>query len=696
MMRSRGIAALLAAHLAAVAAAAQTRTFVLDTPAALAGATGSGVAVHPDGSLHAIPALQEVASFEEPLGLALAVDERGIAWVGTGHPARLWRVRGEKKELVGELGADQATALLVAPDGDVFVSTAVPSALWRVPAGSDELQRVSPLPEGSLWDLAWFRGELIAAAGNPGRLLRLSRDGLVLAAEIPDTHARCLAVSGEVLLIGTSGKGLVMRWDGTAPPGVLFQSSFTEIAALAVGEEGVVWAAALTGDPTLGRTPAGSNGEPTVTVTTGDAPPTPPSTPQGPATSEILRILPVGAGATVHRFTKELAGTVEWGLGGLMIGTGLEGGLWHLVDGAAVRLDTVEAAQVVRIAGGGDWVLTQGPVRLLHRSGPAGGTLSSPALDAGQPARWGRFQVRPGSPPPTRCTIRFRSGATGSPDDTWSGWSDPLPCGENTAVAPPAQYLQWQVELAGPAGSRLDQLVQYYRQVNQPPVIREFRVHEPGEIFLRTPPPADRVVELTHPDLSGIFTTLSDEPRAAPDRLGKRYYRVGFRTLSWRAEDPNGDPMLFTVEVQRAGSDRWWAVRQDLDAVSLAIDTQALADGLYRFRLRATDAPANPAEPAEATALSSWVVVDNTSPRITMERKGDEWHVTVEDDLSPLIRVEWNRDAERWRQLSPEDGLLDGRRETFRIPAARGHHVLAVRAVDEHFNRATIAVEETP
>jgi len=682
--------------LAATTAAAQTRSFVLDTPASLAGATGSGVAVHPDGALQPIPALKEVAAFEEPLGLALTVDSQGFAWVGTGLPARVWRIQGESKELIGEVEADQITALLAAPDGALYVSTAAPSALWRIPARSRKLERVSPLPEGNLWDLAWFRGELILAAGNPGRLLRLSRAGLVLAAEIPDAHARCLAVSGDVLLVGTSGKGLVMRWDGTTPPGVLFQSAFTEIASLAVGDGGVVWAAALTGDPTLGRPPAQSAGEATVTVTTGDTPPPPPTTPRGPATSEILRILPVGAGATVHRFTRELAGTVEWGLGGVLIGTGLEGQLWHLVQGSAIRLDTVDAAQVVRIAAGGEWVLTQGPIRLLRRTGPPAGTLSSPALDATQPARWGRFLVRPGIPAPQRCTIRFRSGATGTPDDTWSAWSQPVPCAEGSAGAPPARYLQWQVEVAGAKESRLDQVVVFYRQVNQPPEIREFRVHEPGEIFLRTPPPADRVVELTHPDLSGIFTTLSDEPRDSPDRLGKRYYRVGFRTLSWRAEDPNGDPMLFTVEVQRAGNDHWWTIRRDLDAVNLAIDTQALADGLYRFRLTATDSPANPEEPAEATTVSSWVVVDNTPPHITLERRGDEWHVTVEDELSPLIRVEWNRNAERWFQLQPQDGVLDGRRETFRIPAVRGRHVLAVRAVDAQFNRTTVAVEEAP
>ena len=50
---------------------------------------------------------------------------------------------------------------------------------------------------------------------------------------MPDRHARCLAVVGEQLWVGTSGKGLVLRWGGNGPVGAVYDSAFTEIAALA-------------------------------------------------------------------------------------------------------------------------------------------------------------------------------------------------------------------------------------------------------------------------------------------------------------------------------------------------------------------------------------------------------------------------------------------------------------------------------
>lgn len=679
--------------------ASQTRRFVLDTPRALAGATGHGVVIFPDGSLRPLAPLAPVATFDEPLGLALVVTPEGTAFVGTGHPARVYRVREGRKELVGEVKADQITALLLDPDENLWVATAAPAMLVRSAKGKGAIEEVARLQDGNLWDLAWFKGGLVVAAGNPGRLMRLTAKGLELVAAIPDRHARCLAVNGDVLLIGTSGKGLVMRWTGTTPPGVVYDSSFTEVAALAPTPDGVTYAAGITGDPILGKPPAKDDGEATVTVSVSESPSTTPETAKGPTTSEIVRILPQGAATTVHRFTKQIATTLAWGDGGLVIGTGLDGELWQLVEGSAAMLDTVNAAQVVRVTAGGAWVLTQNPTRLLHRSGKVHGTFASPPLDAGQPAQWGDAELVGELPPRGGCTLRFRSGAGAPPDDTWSAWSAPVGCPGGQVTAPPARYLQWQVELEPAAEApipRVGRAEVTYRQINLPPEIKEFTVHDPGEVFLKGPPPSDRILEVQHPDLSGIFTTLDDETKETQDRLGKKYYRVGYQSLSWKAEDPNGDPLRFTVEIQRAGSDAWWKVRDDLEVTSIAIDTQALADGLYRFRLTATDGPANPQTPATAQALSSVVVVDNTPPTVTIARKGDVWLVTVDDALSSITRVEWNRDADTWHALAPEDGLLDRRHETFRIPVRSGTHVLAVRAVDDHHNRATTAVEEKP
>ena len=72
----------------------------------------------------------------------------------------------------------------------------------------------------------------------------------------------------------------------------------------------------------------------------------------------------------------------------------------------------------------------------------------------------------------------------------------------------------------------------------------------------------------------------------------------------------------------------------------------------------------------------------------------DRWSVVVEDGGSAVAKVEWSRDGERWHELAPADGILDGLRETFSLEAADGRHLLVVRAIDLHHNRATIGATE--
>ncbi|MCU0290802.1 MAG: hypothetical protein MUF10_02250 [Thermoanaerobaculaceae bacterium] len=693
-MRARLATLLL---LPGLATAAPVRTFTLDTPKTLAGATSRGVAIFPDGSLQALPPLQTVATFEEPLGLALAVTPQGSAYVGTGHPARVWRVEGERRTLVAEPPADQVTALAIAPDGTLYVTTALPALLLATRPGEAGLRQVTRLEEGNFWDLLFWRGELLVAAGNPGRVLRLAKGGLAEVFVVPDRHARCLEPAGDTLYIGTSGKGMVLRWTGSGPAQVLYDSEFTEIADLQLAPDGVLYATALTGDPTLGKPPSKGEGEATVSVSVSESTAPTPPTDKGPSTSEIIRIHPSGAAVPAHRFTKQVAGALAWSPAGLVIGTTVDGELWQLVEGGVAMLDTVDASQVARLAGNGDWVVTIGPVKLMRRQGLPGGTFVSPPLDALQPASWGLVTLDGQLPAGDGCRLSFRSGPTPQAGDAWSDWTAAVGCGEVRASAPPARYLQARVELQAAKGGavpRLGSLVAAYRQLNLPPVIKDLKVHAPGEVFLKSAPPSERVVEVQHPDLSGIFTVLDEDGAEQQQTLGRKYYRVGFQSLSWKAEDPNSDPLRFDIEVQRQGSEVWWKVREDLETVTLALDTGALADGLYRFRLTASDAAANPEAPATTQVLSSWVTVDNTPPRLQARRDGGVWVVHIEDALSPIAILEWNRDAQGWQRANGQDGMLDGRQEELRLPATPGAHLLSVRAVDNHHNSAVVAVEE--
>ncbi len=83
-------------------------------------------------------------------------------------------------------------------------------------------------------------------------------------------------------------------------------------------------------------------------------------------------------------------------------------------------------------------------------------------------------------------------------------------------------------------------------------------------------------------------------------------------------------------------------------------------------------------------------MVDNTAPRIDVKPNGTAVDVRITDSASPIGRVEYSADAEKWIRVTPVDGIADSRDETFRLDvnAVNGKFVI-VRAVDAQYNVTT-------
>jgi hypothetical protein len=680
------------------ATATETHRWIVDTAEELLEGRGSDVQVTAEGTIQRIAGWAAGPDFEEAVVMAAARADDGSLIVGTGFPARLYRVRGDEAELLADVEAEQITALLSTKNGDVLVATVAPGVLYRWRRGS--LDEIGRLGEGGIWDLALFDGEVVAAGGPPASIFKVTERGLVRWVELPDVHARCLEPNGDRLLVGTSGKGLMLVVDGSGRLGVLADSPFTEIADLAVGG-GVVWAAALVGEPVT--TPRqkkknGENGEngdveTEVTVTTDIKLP---EINGKTATSEILKLTADGGLLSVHRFVREVATSIAWDGEGLLVGTGFEGEVWRFVNGGGARIATIDAVQVVGVVDGGAALLTQGPGGVLWRrmEGDRAGRFRSKAQQFKQPVRFGEYRVEPVS---DDLRIRFRSGISAKPDTTWLTWTEWMPASGGSVGLPAARSLQWEVDF--PAGAKTGPLVDRVEvavvEVNLPPQIKTLAVEEPGVVYLAAPPSTGPVIEAVHPDVNGIFTVIDDSaPKNNGSTKGKKYYRAGFRTVSWKVSDPNNDPLQYRLEIEdRNGFG--FNVRERIAGTQLGVDTHALPDGAYRFRLTASDAPGNPDGALEVSRVSRWFAVDNTAPAASLRRTGDLWVVSVSDNLSPIVRAEWSRDGHQWTALAPTDGLLDGREETFEFPAESGRHMVVVRVVDRQHNRATAgAVEE--
>jgi len=354
--------------------------------------------------------------------------------------------------------------------------------------------------------------------------------------------------------------------------------------------------------------------------------------------------------------------------------------------------------QIVGLFAGARPVLVSTNGAAVHRAAaaPAGaGSYVSKVLDAGAAARFGTLTWRGEAAQREAIEFSVRSGSSSKPDATWSPWSEPV-AGDalDIAAAPSGRFLQWRAEISPPAGpaARISSVVVSYRQQNTAPTIKTFTALEPGQVLVPSSfNPGDQIYEPAHPDRSGIFTTL--EPSAATNggRL-KTLWRRGYLTLKWEAADANEDELGYNLGFRTEGATQdFIAMAESVEEDYYSFDATVLPDGVYRFRLEASDRPDNgPDEALTATRISEPIVVDHSPPVVlTRTSEATAIRVTISDDLSPIRSAEVSVDGSAWEQAVTEDGLLDGQREILRLDQPPAARLLLLRLTDAAFNVAT-------
>jgi hypothetical protein len=175
-------------------------------------------------------------------------------------------------------------------------------------------------------------------------------------------------------------------------------------------------------------------------------------------------------------------------------------------------------------------------------------------------------------------------------------------------------------------------------------------------------------------------------------QLAKGY--VGAR---WLASDPNGDALIYTVEIRGAGEMEWKPLKDRVAEKYISWDSTAFPDGEYRLRITASDAPANPPSEALTARMESdafWI--DNTPPKITglaATRTGGKlevrWHAA--DALNNITKAEYSLDGGEWTVVAPVTKLSDSLELDYdlTLDAGPGEHTIAVRVADDYDNLAT-------
>jgi hypothetical protein len=195
--------------------------------------------------------------------------------------------------------------------------------------------------------------------------------------------------------------------------------------------------------------------------------------------------------------------------------------------------------------------------------------------------------------------------------------------------------------------------------------------------------------------------TVSDSGDSGPNTTSgtpvQQVNRGGVLQLyvSWQADDPDNDRLVYTLQVRGEFEREWKTLKQEFTDNTYALEADTLADGRYRFRVIASDRLSNPPSQARESDLESPpVLLDQTPPQVTLAApragaQGLEIEVDAEDALSPVRRAEVSIDAGPWRAMECADGVADSRHERFtvRLPTpAPGEHLVTVRVYDASGN----------
>lgn len=609
-----------------------------------------GLRVSDHDELRLAPVVQEWADLKAASVWRLASGANGHVFAVTVNPSQLVDISPDgKSKVVWSNESQQAFSLCQRPDQTWLVGTGPEGRVYHV--GKDgKASEFCRLPARYVWDLVSVDEQrVLAATGDGGKIYAIDAAGKFQPFfETQQKHVLALCpVTGGRILAGCDGTGLVFSIDRSGEGKVIFDAAEPEVRLLWEESPGVVlMGAAGMGTPTSG--PTGS------------------STNTSAGTNGVYRYTADGNVRRVYdsRGYIYAAGRLGSSPGHVVLGTGKPAAAFLLDDSISTprplaRVNAEEILAIASMPGGGLYLGTANPGKIYTLSADVEklGTILSEPLDAKFVARFGAIRLSTETPPKTKVSVATRSGNSARVDESWSPWSaESTDLEAATVAAPSARFLQYRITLSteDPRVSPTVRAISIrYAALNQPP----------------------EITSLTVPHIEDA------DGRVRQEKL----------KLAWKAADPNGDELRYTLEFRKAGATQWLPLKDNVAGSEFEWETIGLPGGLYEVRLSASDRTQNIPEEARSTALTSEpFLIDNEPPAVTAKVQSiadrrAKLSLSATDAATPIVRASYALDGLEWKELFPTDALFDNRREAFDLTTdvlPVGEHRLFFKATD--------------
>ena len=688
-----------------------------------------GLSLRSDGRLTLAPVSKELFDSSTAYLWTLARDSHGILYAGGGPGAKLFRMNPNGGgSAIAEFDALEIHSIAVDRQDRVYVATSPDGKVYRLshPADSNAKPEVFYDPKQKyIWAMAFApNGNLYIATGDAGEVHRVTPDGKgSVFFKSEDTHARSLAIDTKGnLIVGTEPSGLILRIDSAGDGFVLYQMPKRETTSVAVGPDGSIYAAGV-GTKQSTPQPAASQPQPqpaqapqlsaagTVVIHAAVSEPPPtlaPSARTGVAGgSEVWRIYPDGHPERVFSAAQEVIYAIGFDRSGHpILGSGNKGTLYRIdTPSRYTSLLSLASNQITAIETTKDGAILActGNVGKVYQFGPEmerAGSIESDVFDAGAYAYWGRLEGT-GDRNGGMVTLTARSGNLDRPQKNWSPWSTPVTAEEGGRVtAPAARFLQWKATLnaaSSGASPNLDSVDAAYLLKNVAPRVSEIEItpvnykYAPPVVSLN---PSALPASLSLPPIGRKSTSFtSGDSDSGGSQMSFAKGALGAR---WNASDENGDDLEYKVEIRGAKETEWKLLKDNLRERHFSFDSTAFADGEYRLRITASDAPSNTPQDALSSDMESEVfVIDNTPPVVSALAASHatggihiHWHAA--DALSTIKKAEYSIDGGDWMRVDPLGRLSDSKAEDYdvTIPAPAGsERTIAIRVTDDNENQ---------
>ena len=699
-----------------------------------------GVAIRSDGSLTPGPKVSAVLTTPSTYVWALASDSSGNVYLATGSPATVLKVSPDGKSTkLFETKDLTVQAVRVGADGSIYAATLPSGKVYKFKpnaTGVDESSATVIFDPSTtaekpkyIWDLLFdAQGRLYIATGAPAAIYRMDTKSVSidpksgskpeLFFKSDEQHIRCMALDHDGdLIAGSDGSGLIYRIDKSGKGYVIFDAPKREITSIAVGANGLIYAAAVgeKNHTTLPPLPVQGNATVTATITVVQPGSVQASNGNGliPDGSDIYELTANGAPRKLWSDREDVIYALRATPKGLLAATGNRGRVYRVQEsGEYEDIAHLDASQAVGFADapGGVYVGTSnsGKLYTLSAAIDPDAIYESDVFDAGVFSTWGRAEVNATS---NGFDFYARAGNLENPERDWSDWKKVSPNFGNLGL-PSARFAQWKAVLHANAG--IASVGLNYLPVNVAPVVDEIVVQtgarvNPAVQIQQQPQPTT----INFPSTQNNVVSFQVNAATAPLQGLKDKSAV---TVRWAAHDENGDELRFSIYFRGDGDSDWRLLKDKIDDRFYSFDSTLLPDGGYRLKVVASDAPShNPGEALTSDKVSDRFLIDTAPPVISglaAHLESAEIHVTATatDSASPIARSEYSVDAGPWQYIEPVGRLSDSLEEQydFRAPlkpetqptiaqpgaaiSVAGGHIVTLRAYDRSDNVAVSKV----